>query len=354
MPNQLINENELQKIEKVINEIKRKSSNGDYIYRGEHRHHCKVSSALYREYFNTYKCIENHEYITNNQDIRVDSMIDFQEAQREKLKIAKKHIEEQPQDIKDIDADHQTTILNPDEIEILTQLQHYDGITNLIDFTTDYIIAIYFACAGESKEDGRVIVLEKTEDIKSMIIQPNSPRHRVVAQKSIFLFPSKGFVDVSDVNIVNIPKDLKKSMIAYLRKSYDISVEKIYNDIHGFITSEKTRENANKKVHLGFSFHLGAFNIQTDNHKAAFFKIATEYYDSAIELDSEASGSYYNRGECLLHLRQFDKAKKDLMTAKAMGVDIIKAFRNHYQNVEDFEGKTGIKLPKYIVNMLES
>ena len=79
MPNQLINENELQKIEKVINEIKKKSSNGDYIYRGEHKHYCKVSSALYREYVNTHKCLENHEYITNNQDISVDSMIDFQD-----------------------------------------------------------------------------------------------------------------------------------------------------------------------------------------------------------------------------------------------------------------------------------
>ena len=64
MPNQLINENELQKIEKVINEIKKKSSNGDYIYRGEHKHYCKVSSALYREYVNTHKCLENHEYCT--------------------------------------------------------------------------------------------------------------------------------------------------------------------------------------------------------------------------------------------------------------------------------------------------
>ena len=97
---------------------------------------------------------------------------------------------------------------------------------------------------------------------------------------------------------------------------------------------------------------MGAFNIQTDNHKAEFFKIATEYYDSAIELDSEASESYYNRGECLLHLRQFDKAKKDIMTAKAMGVDIINAFRNQYQNVEYFKGKTGIELPPDLVELL--
>ena len=35
-----------------------------------------------------------------------------------------------------------------DEFEILTQLQHNGGQTNLIDFTTDYLIALFFACDG--------------------------------------------------------------------------------------------------------------------------------------------------------------------------------------------------------------
>ena len=40
------------------------------------------------------------------------------------------------------------------------------------------------------------------------------------------------------------------------------------------------------------------------------------------------------------------------MTAKAMGVDIINAFRNHYQNVEDFEGETGVELPPDLAELL--
>ena len=33
-------------------------------------------------------------------------------------------------------------IYEKDDFEILTQLQHYGGKTNLIDFTTDYLIAL--------------------------------------------------------------------------------------------------------------------------------------------------------------------------------------------------------------------
>ena len=31
------------------------------------------------------------------------------------------------------------------DFEILTEIQHYGGKTNLIDFTTDYFIALFFA-----------------------------------------------------------------------------------------------------------------------------------------------------------------------------------------------------------------
>ena len=32
------------------------------------------------------------------------------------------------------------------DFNILAQIQHYGGKTNLIDFTTDYLIALFFAC----------------------------------------------------------------------------------------------------------------------------------------------------------------------------------------------------------------
>ena len=79
---------------------------------------------------------------------------------------------------------------------------------------------------------------------------------------------------------------------------------------------------------------------------------AIEDYDKAIEIQPDFAEPYCNRGEALLHLNEMEKAKADLITAKEMGADIVAAFRNDYENVADFEQKTGIQLPEDIAAML--
>ena len=332
MQNRSISEEQLQKIEKIIDKIKNESRDRNYIYRGEGKEHCKVSSALYREHMKYYKHAKNHEYVknyyeSNNREYFIQVTLrdfDLRIAQRQKLQSAKKHIGESPQDIYE---DHKQSItsldpepiLTADEIEILTELQHYGDKTNLIDFTTDYLIAIYFACAGESTENGRVIVLEKTEEIENMITRPYSPRHRVVAQKSIFLYPRRGFVDVPDANIVTIPECLKRPMITYLCKHHDLSAATIYNDLHGFITYENKRQDSKRESHLGLAFHNSGLDTENTTHSKDLYNQAIKHYDSAIKLDSEDSGSYYNRGECRLHLGQLDQAKIDIKLLKIWG-----------------------------------
>ena len=58
------------------------------------------------------------------------------------------------------------------DIEILTELQHFGGKTNLIDFTEDYLIAIFFACDGSHEREGRVILLKR--EIRSLQSQRTS------------------------------------------------------------------------------------------------------------------------------------------------------------------------------------
>ena len=114
----------LQDVLAVISELARKSAGGDFLYRGERESYPKVSSGLYRKYSSI-----------------VDMGLDIESVQREMLQNAKRfirHTEEEDDDI-------------------LDQLQHYGYSTNLIDFTTDYHIALFFACDGEAKEEGRVI-----------------------------------------------------------------------------------------------------------------------------------------------------------------------------------------------------
>ena len=338
MRNRSISEEQLRKIEKIINEIRRKSFGGDYIYRGEHKKHKKISSALYREYF-------------DRKDINVDiEGFDLIRTQREILNIAKKHIGEPTEGlenfiyVKTTDAwtNHitktiQAHIKAAEELEILTELQHYGGMTNLIDFTTDYFISIFFACSGSPKNVGRVILLEKDEEVEKMIIRPHNPRHRVTAQKSVFLYPPEGYIEVPENNKIFIPTKLKQPLLKYLSEYHNISAETIYNDIHGFIRYQNIHQASLTAFYLGLMFERNGYNAETPEEKRSAYKQAIKHYDKSIKLDSQFGAVYFNRGECWLHLKGWENAKEDFMTATNMGIDIIKAFRKDYNDAENLK-----------------
>ena len=345
-------------IDDIINEIKQKSAPGDYIYRGERKSYKRVSSALYREYF--------------DDAISVDFQgFDLRDVQREILSAAKKHIGETPPGLfedfanrpvrqKFIAHSEPRTIIDSDELEILTELQHYGGKTNLIDFTTDYLIAIFFACNGSPKKEGRVILQQRDELIeKSMIIRPQNPQHRVIAQKSVFLYPPHGVIDVFDENIVYIPAYLKHRLLEFLRKYHDISAETIYNDIHGFIINQDIHQKVSKEFYLGKTFQHKANEAKTDSEKQDAYKQAIKHYDLSIELNSEELNSenlaaYHNRGECRLHLQEWEKAMRDLTIAHDMGANIAAAFHKDYGGIKEFKKKTGIEIPYPITMLLGS
>ena len=93
------------------------------------------------------------------------------------------------------------------------------------------------------------------------------------------------------------------------------------------------------------------------NRGVAYFKKgevnkAIEDYTQAIQLKPDYPNPYYNRGEVLLDLREWGKAKADLITARERGIDIIAAFRNDYKNVEAFEKQHRVKLPEDIALLL--
>ena len=123
---------DLNRVLAKITEIAEKSADADYIYRGEPEHYEKVCSSLYREYPRT-------EWIP----------FDIPKAQENMLEEAKAYVSKTD----DIDE--------TDDIAILTQLQHFGGKTNLIDFTEDYLIALFFACDGSHEKEGRVILLKR-------------------------------------------------------------------------------------------------------------------------------------------------------------------------------------------------
>ena len=363
---------QLSRVLEKIQEIAETSADGDYMYRGEPKHYKKVSSSLYRKY----------------RDIDAEHF-NIEIVQKEILKEAKKYTSE------------------TDDFEILTELQHYGGATNLIDFTTDCLIALFFACDGSEflEKDGRVILLQNTKEVNKWIQFPQNPRNRIIAQKSIFVLPPNGFIEPD--HVINIPKDIKSPMLDHLRKYHGISTETIYNDLHGFIIYQSVHQSASVEFYAGLTYHrkkdcLKAIehyskSIELDPRKpSAYYNRGSAYFDKgaydrafedynkAIELDPKfadafnnrgnvhlykgaydrafedynkaielkAVEAYYNRSLCWLHWQNWQEAKSDLTVAKSMGMDIIAAFRKNCENVEKFEEKNSVKLPEDIAAML--
>lgn len=286
MPNQPYTLNDtLSNIRHIIYEIQERSTEGNYIYRGEPEHHDespyhgKISSNLYRQYAR----VEADEF-----NIEVVHEEILAEAAR---------------------YSHETD----DPIEVLTQLQHYGGKTNLIDFTTDYLIAIFFACDNSDSlaKDGRLILLQRTDEWKDLILRPRNPRHRVIAQKSVFLRHPNGFLDPEDVNIITIPAHLKLPMLAYLQKYHDISTETIYNDLHGFIINQSFHEDAYREFHRGLTSKLIADESEIPEEKQAAYEKAISHYTRALELKPNIPEGYNNRGNAYRDKGEIDKAIED-------------------------------------------
>ena len=357
----------------VITELVRKSDGGNYIFRGERKEHPRVSSSLWRLY----------------NDIEAEGF-DIEVVQTEILNEARSYTRYTGEF---------------EDLEILSQLQHNGGATNLIDFTTDYLIALFFACDGEPDEHSRVILLPEN-GIDYDLEYPSSPVHRVIAQKSVFVRPQKGYVESYDA--VDIPSDLKPSILDYLRSRHGISAESIYNDLHGFIRYQGIHQSAYTEFYKAMTlYNNGNFQQALEHyttainrapqHPAAYnnrgntytemgnYRLAIEDYERALALNPEhalilhnignayqGQGNYdraieyysrslalredgethCNRGEAWLHKAEWDNARQDIKQATNREVDIITSFRNDYRNVADFETRNEVELPKDIAEML--
>ena len=213
-----------------------------------------------------------------------------------------------------------------DRVEILTQLQHHGGKTNLIDFTTDYLIALFFACDGSTSygKDGRLILLQKTEERQEYLLSPRNPQNRVIAQKSIFIQHPDGFLSPDDVDIITIPGHLKQQILRHLKKYHGVSTETIYNDLHGFITNQSIHESAYTEFYRGLTYQL-----EGDKSKdQAAYKKAISHYTRALELKPDLPEVHTNRGNVYRYIGELDEAIADYNSAIELDPNDANAYNN--------------------------
>lgn len=331
----------LDELSKITNEIVNISADGNYIYRGEPKCYEKISSSLYRRY----------ESVLASGQFTIERIQDF-EIQR-----ARDYIRNE----------------DKEGFEIASELQHYGGKSNLIDFTTDYHIALYFACAKLDGEDGhdvdgRIVLLQQNkETIANYQIQKAQyPQNRTQAQNSVFVQPPEGFISPNDedVKTVCIPKELKQWILIHLYRFQDISYQTLFNDLYGFLRQdalstskealqdlvmveyfaeripdeELADEDRQKRHERMVKAHTT--RIEYSPHEATYYEELARYYcfnirnyDCAIEtfsktilLNPNYTAAYVNRGISYANQRDFVRAIKDLVKATQLSPQYSEAY----------------------------
>ena len=299
-PNQSNPQTELNKVLEIIGKIVKISADGDYIFRGESQCHPKISSTLYR-------ALEKVGLLNEH---------DVEAFQHQELKYAKTYRYTQ----------------KTDDFEILTEIQHFGGKTNLLDFTTDYRIALFFACNSFPFTDGRVILQDRNGAIKDWTKEPceSDPKSRVKVQKSIFIIPPDGFIE-PDLEIV-VSKDLKQSLLKYLEKEHEISPETIYPDLYGFVSNQETRWNVYAKIGKGIACQEKKEKADDLGKKAKYYQKAVKHFTNAIEnaiqLDQGLTLAYVSRGGVYLSEGELDNSIFDFSKAIKLMPEFGEAYNN--------------------------
>ena len=248
----------------IISQLAKIAHVGHYIFRGESEHFDNVSSSLYRQY----------------EENGISATFDAEGIEKRLIGRARAYTDE------------------TDELEILSQLQHYGGKTNLIDFTSDYLTALFFACYAAPTKDARVILLKRTEAMAPYVKEPRRTANRVIAQHSIFVLPPQGLIE--SYEIVDIPKKLKQPILGYLHHCHGISAETIFNDLHGFIRLENIHNQTIAMVSSGLA-----------SAEEGDYQQAIKLYTTAIEANPRMAHAYTLRGNVYRGTGDIDHAIRD-------------------------------------------
>ena len=292
----------------IIQKIANLSFDGNYLFRGEPKYHCKISSTLYRECKGIFQKAGLESELSD---------FDIEAIEEEILKQVKEFIPS---------SEHKP-------LSILTQLQHYESQTNLIDFTTDFHIALFFACDNQPDQDGRVIILQKNS-VKTE--QPLGVEHRVLAQKSVFVRPKRGYIDPNKAKykVVKIPAYLKENILRYLRNGHGITTETIYNDLHGYIRNKNIHQSAYGEFHIAFAYQNKAKKTEDIEEKDKLRGKAIEHYTEAIKYNPNFRSAYENRKTLYSERRENYEAVQDSFR-------VFEDFPNLIRESEVFYGSDG-------------
>ena len=214
------------------------------------------------------------------------------------------------------------------DLEILADLQHFKAATCLIDFTYSAQVALWFACAQDSKTfdftNGKVFAVRMDVD-RFIEIEPDSlteplpyfldgkapqlyhwqPRqqnNRILAQQSIFLF---GHYEFEECAACVIQKCKKEDIRIELEHLSGITEIRLFPDFEGFAS---LRDDRTPYIPLSADEYIMRADQAVRRDK---FEEAIANYDKAIYRRPGDTFIYYSRGLAKAKLEEYEAAIVD-------------------------------------------
>ncbi len=262
-----------------------------FIYRGQSNADWGLSSTYYRRF----------NFEKNSNDNNNPTQKQFQDYHKDLISDAKSY-------------HYHKKELN--DLELLLELQHYGAATGLVDFSRDFLIALWFASHGSQDTDGKVFLLDidsidkfselqESEEIfakcdKLQFVNNNfKSNNRIFSQKGVFVFGNQTIDGVKTIEILQKDKQL---VLQELSDIFSIDEKSLFQDIHGFSMVNDANHPIYEKTAEEY-IEKGNNNY----HKSEFEK-AIEAYKKAIKIDPDSDGAHHNIGLAYHNLGKFEKA----------------------------------------------
>ena len=322
----------------VIRQITNLTQGEDCIYRGESAHYkYPCSSTLYRQL--------KKENPTKGS---IPNLL--KQRQSKQIKANRKYKE-----------------TGDNDLEKLMWFRHLGDKVNLLDFTKNHLVALFFACfeQGKHSEDGLIVVKQKSDfrlleteecalpDKEIVLLEPHENLQRARDQHAVFLYMRDGFLALKERETVLVRSGDKQEILNLLESAYDISEKTMFRDAYGEIDRRNREDEERVATETQPTAEMQGFTKPKDNRDV----LTMEYYvrllsvlaqginsellnnhadiliasfTSILKHNSRDADAYYNRA--LVHQSKpkpdYDQAILDYTRTIELKPDSVEAYYN--------------------------
>lgn len=117
---------------------------------------------------------------------------------------------------------------------LLAECQHIGIPMNVIDFTDDPAVALWFASSGSIESDGQLRVLEESH-MSGRAIRLAEPPQRMIDQMGLLVYVENGEIRENEVSrTMQIDRRDKPEIVQVLNESLGITRNRLFRDLDGF------------------------------------------------------------------------------------------------------------------------